>query len=115
MEERKSWASSDSAKQSHAVFECLAHNLLLLLEEKIIQEEGLIDECERKKDLGRKRQGSPEMLRRKKVGNMINTAIIRATQRTQRFIRWVRNRIYMKALWSSSVARLATIWGSEIQ
>lgn len=114
MEERKSWASSDAAKQSHAVFECLAHNLLLLLEEKIIQEEGLIDECERKKDLGRKRQGSPEMLRRKKVGNMINTAIIRATQRTQRFIRWVRNRIYMKALWSSSVARLATIWGSEI-
>ena len=52
MEELKSWASSDTAKQAHAMFECLTHNLLLLLEEQ-----------------------------------MINTAIIRATQRTQRFIR----------------------------
>ena len=49
MEERKSRASPDEAKQSHAVFECLAHNLLLLLEDEIIQEEGLVDECERNK------------------------------------------------------------------
>ncbi len=112
MEERKSWASSDAAKQSHAVFECLAHNLLLLLEDRIIEDEGFVDEYERKKDLGRKREGSPESLRRKKVGNMVNTAIVRATQRTQRFIRWVRNRIYMKASWRDSVARLATIWGT---
>jgi hypothetical protein len=115
MEERKSWASSDAAKQSHAVFECLAHNLLLLLEEKIIQEQGLLDECERKKDLGRKREGSPESLRLKKTGNMVNTAIIRATQRTQRFIRWVRNRIYIKAPWEDSVDRLAVIWGCVIE
>ncbi len=115
MEERKSWASSDEAKQAHAVFECLAHNLLLLLEDRIIQEEGIVDECERKKDLGRKREGSPESLRLRKVGNMVNTAITRATQRTQRFIRWVRNRIYMKALWSDAVARLASIWGCKIE
>jgi len=115
MEERKSWASSDTAKQSHAMFECLAHNLLLLLEEQMINEEGLIDECERKKDLGRKRVGSPERLRLKKEGNMINTAIVRATQRTQRFIRWVRTRIYMKVPWGDSVARLAAIWGMKIE
>jgi hypothetical protein len=115
MEERKSWASPDEAKQSHAVFECLAHNLLLLLEDKIIQEEGLVDECERKKDLGRKREGSPESLRLKKVGNMVNTAINRATQRTQRLIRWVRNRIYIQAPWRASVARLAVIWDCTIQ
>jgi len=114
MEERKSWASSDEAKQAHAVFECLAHNLLLLLEDKIIQEEGLVDVCERKKDLGRKREGSPERLRLKKVGNMVNTAIIRATQRTQRYIRWVRNRIYKQAPWSKSLDRLSIIWGSKI-
>jgi hypothetical protein len=115
MEELKSWASSDEAKQSHAIFECLAHNLLLLLEEQMIQEEGLVDECERTKDLGRKREGSPERLRLEKVGNMVNTAIVRATQRTQRFIRWVRTRIYMNVPWSASVARLAVIWGSEIE
>tara|TARA_B110000014_G_scaffold260355_1_gene249928 strand:+ start:338 stop:1627 length:1290 start_codon:yes stop_codon:yes gene_type:complete len=115
MEERKSWASSDEAKQTHAVFECLAHNLLLLLEVKMIQEEGLTDELERKKDLGRKREGSPERLRLKKVGNMVNTAISRATQRTQRFIRWVRVRIYLNVSWLASVSRLAVIWKTEIE
>lgn len=115
MEERKSWASSDEAKQSHAIFECLAHNLLLLLEVRMIMEEGLVDECERKKDLGRKRESSPERLRLKKVGNMVNTAIIRATQRTQRFIRWARTRIYLNVSWERSVARLAVIWDSKIE
>jgi hypothetical protein len=42
------------------------HNQLLLLEEQMINEEGLIDECERKKDLGRERVGSRERLRLKK-------------------------------------------------
>jgi len=114
MEERKSWASTFEAKQANAIFECLAHNLLLLLEEKIVDEEGLVDECERKKDLGRKREGSPERLRLKNEGNMVNTAIRRATHRTQRFIRWVRNRIYLTSSWRRSLTRLAVIWGCEI-
>jgi len=114
MEERKSWASTVEAKQANAIFECLAHNLLLLLEQKIMDEEGLVDECERKKDLGRKREGSPEQLRLKNEGNMVNTAIQRATHRTQRFIRWVRNRIYLTSSWGQSVARLAVIWGCKI-
>ena len=36
MHERKSWASSLAAKQSHAIFEYLAHNLLMLLEKRVI-------------------------------------------------------------------------------
>jgi hypothetical protein len=42
MGERKSWASSLEAKQSHAIFECIAHNLLLLFEKHIAQSEGLV-------------------------------------------------------------------------
>jgi len=53
MVERKSWASSHEAKQSHAIFECLTHNLLLLLEEDIRQNEGLRDELEEQKQKGR--------------------------------------------------------------
>jgi len=113
MKERKSWSSSAEAKQAHAVFECLAHNLMLLIDEQVIQEEGLSDEREVEKDLGRKRVGSPARQALEQVGNMVNTAILRATHQTQRFIRWVRNRIYMRVPWSESVARLARIWDSE--
>ena len=60
MDERKSWASSLDAKQSHAIFECLAHNLLLLFEQYLGQSEGLRDELEEKKQQGRARvKGSP--------------------------------------------------------
>lgn len=107
MEERKSWASSDEAKQAHATFECLAHNLLLLCEEHMIREEGLTDQREIKKSAGRK----PKQKRDKIAQvNMVNTAITRASQRTQRFIRWVRARIYMHVPWSQTVKRLRIIW-----
>ncbi len=39
MHERKSWASPLESKESHAVFECIAHNLLLLFEQQIRREE----------------------------------------------------------------------------
>jgi hypothetical protein len=45
------------------------------------------------------------------AGNFINTALTRATQRTQRFIRWVRVWIYKQAAWGHSIARLKEVWG----
>jgi hypothetical protein len=114
MVERKSWASSLEAKQSHAIFECLAHNLLLLFEQYLSQIEGLRDELEEKKQQGRSKTAicaskASGLIRA--VGNFINTAIQRATQRTQRFIRWVRVWIYKQAPWSHSIARLKEVWG----
>ena len=97
MVERKSWASSHEARQSHGIFECLAHNLLLLFEEHIGQSEGLRDELEEKKQQGRTRVPIVAAVAAgivRAAGNFINTALHRATQRTQRFIRcfirWVR-------------------------
>jgi hypothetical protein len=107
MNERKSWASSKEARKSHAIFECLAHNLLLLLEKHIEQTSGLRDEVEVKKQMGRTKvePGLVEIAR-----NFINSALTRATQRTQRFIRWVRVRLYLDAPWSESLARLRQLW-----
>ena len=51
--ERKSWASSDTAKQAQAYFQCLSHNLALLIEEVIKQEEGIEDEVEKARMKGR--------------------------------------------------------------
>ena len=108
MNERKSWASSKEAKKSHAIFECLSHNLLLLCEKHIEKTEGIRDEVEEKKQVGRIKD-APRIIV-KAVRNFINSAITRATQRTQRFIRWVRVRLYIDAPWSESVARLRELW-----
>ncbi len=115
MSERKSWASSPEAKQSHAIFECLAHNLLLLFEQYLGQSEGLRDELEEKKQQGRSKAGVVASMATgiiRAAGNFINTAFHRATQRTQRFIRWVRVWIYKQAPWGESILRLREVWGA---
>jgi len=115
MKERKSWASSLEAKQSHAIFECLTHNLLLLFEQHLRESEGLRDELEEKKQQGRSRTASVAAKLAgitRSVGNFINTALTRATQRTQRFIRWVRVWIYKQAPWRDSIARLREVWAT---
>ncbi len=115
MVERKSWASSHEAKQSHGIFQCLAHNLLLLFEEHIGQSEGMRDELEEKKQQGRTRVTIVAAVAAgiiRAAGNFINTALHRATQRTQRFIRWVRVWIYKQAPWRDSLARLREVWGA---
>ena len=114
MGERKSWASSDEAKQSHGIFECLTHNLLLLFEQYLSQSEGLRDELEKRKQQGRNKteQAASALVSViRPVGNFINTALQRATQRTQRFIRWVRAWIYKETPWRASIDRLKEIWG----
>jgi len=114
MGECKSWASSQEAKQSHAIFECLTHNLFLLFESYLTSTVGLRDELEKKKQEGRVKTVVIQSLAQGETGisrNFINTAIMRATQRTQRFIRWVRVWIYKQARWSDSIARLREVWG----
>lgn len=115
MGERKSWASSLEAKQSHAIFECLTHNLLLLFEQYLGYSEGLRDELEEKKQQGRARSTGVASLANsiiRAAGNFINTALDRATQRTQRFIRWVRVWIYKQAPWRDSIARIRQVWAT---
>jgi IS4 transposase len=108
MNERKSWASSPEAKKSHAIFECLSHNLLLLFEKHMEETEGIRDEVEEKKKTGRIKAAPGVNVQT--IRNFINSALTRATQRTQRFIRWIRNRLYLDAPWSKSLARLRKIW-----
>ena len=111
MNETKSWASRDAAKEAHAIFQCLAHNLALLLEQRIKVEEQLVDQREAKK-----RSGRAETLRNRKgellrdASDFIATAIQRATQRTLRFIRWLRAWLHREAPWRAAMARLPAVW-----
>ena len=78
LHEHKSWASSLEAKQSHAIFECLAHNLLLLFEQYLGHGECLRDELEEKKQQGRTKAGAAASKAAgivRAAGNFINTAL----------------------------------------
>jgi len=109
--ERKSWASSETAKQAQAYFECIAHNLALLIEEVIKQHEKITDEIEESKKLARsKTRTNREGQYLKETKNYVNNFTTRATHRTQRFIRWLRHQLYEKLPWSHSIMLLKQSW-----
>jgi hypothetical protein len=110
MEERKSWASSQTAKRHHAIFECLAHNLCLLMEFEM-NRRGLFDEVEAEKNKGReesRRNRRGEVMG--KAMNFIGKAIHRATQRTVRFIRWLQTALYHQGSLCEAMAMLRRGW-----
>jgi hypothetical protein len=113
MEERKSWASSPTAKRAHATFECLAHNLSLLIEAEM-KGFGLSDEVEAKKREARKStRRNREGKKMKEAENFISRVITRATratQRTVRFIRWLRAQIYKNDSVGAAIVRLKQVW-----
>jgi len=109
LEEQRSWASSKEAKIAHALFLCLTHNLMLLLERQLETEEGMSDTVEPKKKLTRaktKKNG----WRKKMSPSFINSFFKRASQRTFRFIRWLRVSLFKRLTYRDSLAELASVW-----
>ena len=102
--ERKSWASGVTAKQAHATFQCLLHNLALLMEQEV-EDNGLIDEVSARRAKGRKRV--PQQ-------GFINKIVQRASHRTFVFIRWLRNHLRNKASYSQAISRLNHLYTREI-
>ena len=104
-QERKSWATTQEAKMAQATFQCLLHNLALLVEEKIQQEEGFCDMVSQEQN--EKRARPPEK-------GFINQIVQRATQRTFRFIRWLRNFIHSNVSYSQAIARLRELYSQRV-
>lgn len=101
--ERKSWGSGDESKTANALFLCLTHNLLLLIE-ATVTEEGITNdpELERKKGRLEKAENAGT--------NFVASFIQRFTVRSVKFIRWLRSFVYREAPWSRAKARLAKVY-----
>ena len=85
--EKQAWGSSATAKSTHAQFLCLAHNLMVLLEEVLLEVEGIDNAKERKRKTTRKEKAEKE------GANFVATAVQRFTVRSLKFIRWLRLRL----------------------
>ena len=104
LNEKKSWASSETAKVIQAQFLCLTHNLMVLLEEELLTSEKVDNEKERNRKARRAEEA------RKNGANFIGSALQRFTVRSVKYIRWLRNHFYREIRWSDAVARLRVIY-----
>ncbi len=105
LREKKAWATSENAKNMQAEFICLAHNLMLLIEEKIISEEGIKDTININKKLKRLQR---DIATANSNGIFFPSHLrkLRSTQRPLKFIRWLRNNLLNQDSWRVALAVL---------
>ncbi len=107
--EKKAWATSDTAKNMQAQFICMAHNLMLILEQDL-KKEGL----ENKNEDNRRRKRLDQTLSRittcnDKLPIFLKTPK-RPTQRPLKVIRWLRHNLYANTSWVESVGALKLVY-----
>jgi hypothetical protein len=110
--ERKAWGTSLVAKSAQGQLVAITHNLMLMYEQRIEEEHGVSNSSEDERRGQRVRE-----LRRvsRRTGRAASSLILgarRATQRSVKFVRWLRHALREKLAESVAVTRLAQLYAS---
>jgi hypothetical protein len=109
--ETKAWASSPTAKTQQARLLCLAHNLMTLMEDQIRQRSGVINQAEfKRKAKTRAASAASKPSSSRTETRPIHHAADRLTQRTVKFIRWLKNHLDLERDWGQAIARLNEVY-----
>ena len=110
MSEKKAWATSDTAKTMQAQFICLAHNLMLIFD-RCLEQNGIKNTKEdaRRKARLEKSLKNVSDINRSKLPLFLTTPK-QATQRSVKFVRWLRNHLYVNTSWREATNSLRKIY-----
>jgi len=112
LDEKKAWASSLGARQVQAQCIALTHNLLLLYEQALAQRHDLTNDAE---DQRRRRRVEASAQTSRRAGHPLSTLVLEArgaTQRSVKFIRWLRQSIRDKLAEAIAVPRLKALYAN---
>ena len=104
--QKKAWGKSKTAKEQQAQFIALAHNLLILLERDLENEEGITDEKVKRKRASAMALSELQAVKANRVPNPLVAQASRVTQRSLQFIRWLRWALTMNTPWTDAVENL---------
>ena len=108
LNQKKAWASSETAKSMQGHFIALTHNLMILLN-RHLEQEGVQDLKEQKRRKKRREKEGKNRRDRKFVEGL-SIWLRRATQRGVKFIRWLRVQLRTPTSWSQACASLTTLY-----
>ena len=101
--EKKAWAGNATAKKQQALFICLAHNLMRMLEVKLEREEGVVD----KKAAAKRRTRMEEDVKKARAAGRVPNPLVvnwaRASQHCLQFIRWLNRCLSGSTPWREAV------------
>ena len=110
--QKKAWASSPAAKETQAQMIALTHNLLLRYEQELAQRHGVTNQAE---DRRRARRIELAAQACAKMGTPLSLLVLlprRATQRSVKFIRWIRQAIRDRLTEAVAVLRLKHLYAT---
>ena len=110
--EKKAWATSSEAKQTQAHLLTITHNLRLLYEQALEERHEVQNHAEDQRR--RKRKKEHQQIARKN-GQLLSTLVARAlsaTQRSVKFIRWLRDALRCQLAETTAVLRLKLLYAS---
>ena len=110
--EKKAWATSLVAKVAQAQLVALTHNLLLIYEQTLELEHGVANQAE---DQRRAKRVEASKKKCADLGQPLSTLVLQARQTTQRslkFIRWLRQSIRDQLAEAAAVFRLKVLYAT---
>ena len=110
--EKKAWGTSLEAKATQGQLVALTHNLLLIYEARLEREHGVSNEAE-----DQRRQARHQALKQasRRAGSpltTLRTGLRRATQRSVKFLRWLRHALREKLTEEAALPRLSLLYAS---
>lgn len=109
LNEKKAWATTTTAKKMQAQFVCLAHNLMLILDEQL-KKEGVDNHVENNRRIKRLNQALSKSKAKKKNLPVFFTEPKRPALRSVKFIRWLRNNLFTNTSWSEALLSLKLVY-----
>lgn len=109
LNEKKAWASTDTAKTMQAQFVCMTHNLMLILDKKL-EMKGLKNKVENK----RREKRLEKIILKSKVKKeelpIFLSTPKKPVLRSVKFIRWLRNNLYSSTSWREALHTLKLVY-----
>jgi hypothetical protein len=112
LNEKKSWATSLTAKAAQAEFLCLTHNLIRRLEQQLARKEGVINQPDRKR---RQERLAGQKALTEKAGRLWPSTwetLQKPVQYSVKLIRWLRFCIQSRLAWPAALPRLRALYAT---
>ena len=109
--EQHAWASSANAKVAQAEFICLLHNLLLLVEDRLLTE-GIENQAELERNAKSLAQTQKHAAAAGRTLPSPVVALQRFTQRSVKLLRWLRSSLQQRLDWHTATPHLALLYAT---
>lgn len=110
LQEKKAWASSLAAKELQAQLVAITQNLLMIYENRLEVEHGVINQAEDRRRSQRTQEAVKQCEEKGKPLSDLVVRAQRATQRSVKFVRWIRQSIRDRVAETTAVFRLKELY-----